>query len=222
MKYRDYLIIPAIVMYLLYASCAYIAKNAGDSAVPEAALSPTEITWGSASSGKGEDWYADGIRGTESFSVAGGPGENLICFSGGVKNAGTSSSRYYVSDMHMSCTAGGRSYDLIFLDEMTAYDTISGTYFKRGDYDSMSADFTGGRFVNAANPSDYFVFKTTGKSIEYFGDMAFTGRWRFDTTDAVELHDNRTDKDYVLSLEFDYSGRVSGFLFDGIEYVLTK
>ncbi len=41
MKYKDYLLVPILAMYILYASCAYIAENGGigskEPAEPEAA-----------------------------------------------------------------------------------------------------------------------------------------------------------------------------------------
>ena len=65
MKYRDYLILPVLIMYLLYTSCAYIAKtdeaaSVGKKAVPDAAVNPASMIWGGDEGEYGELWYASG------------------------------------------------------------------------------------------------------------------------------------------------------------------
>ena len=222
MKYKDYLILPAILMYLLYASCAYIAKeNRELDTVPDAVISPQEIVWGcSEDESHGEYWYANGERGTDYFAVIEGrAGANQICFF----EAGSPSEnvRYSVNDLHLNCTDNGRKYDIIFPNEMTAYDTVSGTYYQRGDYSRLFMGLTSGKFINETNPNDWYVFKESGKSLEYFGDKAFPGKWTLSTSSSISVFDNRTEKTYVFDILLDRYGDVGGFSFDGIIYSLS-
>jgi len=223
MKYKDYLILPVFLMYLLYASCAYVAKinSTVDDDAPEAQISPTEIVWGCGKDGYGEYWYANGQRGTECFSVIdNGAMANEICFfeNGKGSDASQGGVRYTVTDLHMCCTDDGRKYDIIFPDEMTAYDTVSGTVYKRADYSKLYSSLTSGKFVNDTNPNDWYVLKESGKSLEYFGDMVFPGKWKMATSDTLDVHDKRTDKDYTFHLIFDAGGAVKGFTFDDVTY----
>lgn len=226
-KYKDYLILPVFVMSLLFASCKLLSASdtSASSNVPDAELDPQEIVWGCDENGYGEYWYADGARGAECFSVVSAiNGANEICFfssSKGTSNAGTKGVHYKVDNMHLSCFSGGKSYDLIFLDEMTAYDTVSGTYYQRADYNVLYSALTSGKFVNKDNTGDWYVFKSSGKSIEYFGDKAFPGRWRLATSDTISVYDNKTGETYSFDILFNGSGKPEGFRFDGIEYYLA-
>lgn len=227
MKYKDYLILPMFIMSLIFTSCKLVSESdpSNPSNAPDAELDPQEIVWGCDENGYGEYWYADGARGAECFSVIpGGNGANEICFfsnSKGTSDAGAKGVRYKVDNMHMSCFSGGKSYDLIFLDEMTAYDNISGTYYQRADYNALCSALTSGKFVNKDNPNDWYVFKPTGKSIEYFGEKAFPGRWRLATSDTISVYDNKTKETFIFSIIFDGGGQMQGFRFDDIEYYLS-
>ena len=213
LKYKDYLILPVLIMYLLYASCAYIARteNEGDGkkTTPVAVVDPAVISWGDAEGEYGECWYAEGARGTSYFMVAAsGRGEPSICFynnsSIGKHNDFTESS-CVVADKHMRCTNNGIRYDLIFVNEMTAYDLISGTYYQRGDYKLLKAQLTAGKFVNAENPNHYYVFKENGKSVEYAGDKVFKGK-ALDDVPFWQLFERREPKSipcYDLLARFD-------------------
>ncbi len=222
MKYRDYLIIPAICMYILFASCAFVLKAdnvayAGglEEEPAVAAVNPETINWGS-----GELWYADGERFGESFCVS-GSGEYQICFNSADKNRESSDSVSFVVDgMHLKFSCDGQSHDMIFTDEYTAYDTESGMYFVRADYDSLQSQMVSGKFVNSENDRDYYQFGTNGKSSEYFGDQLYRGTWAFDTADSVVVFDYASDSDFHFQMMFDDYGSVCGLQFNDIEYIL--
>ena len=229
LKYKDYLILPVLIMYLLYASCAYIARteNEGDGkkTTPVAVVDPAVISWGDAEGEYGECWYAEGARGTSYFMVAAsGRREPSICFynnsSIGKHNDFTESS-CVVADKHMRCTNNGIRYDLIFVNEMTAYDLISGTYYQRGDYKLLKAQLTAGKFVNAENPNHYYVFKENGKSVEYAGDKVFKGKWNINTSDTIVLYDKACKQVLDLELFSDDYGNLGGFNSNGTIYTLA-
>ena len=229
LKYKDYLILPVLIMYLLYASCAYIARteNEGDGkkTTPVAVVDPAVISWGDAEGEYGECWYAEGARGTSYFMVAAsGRGEPSICFynnsSIGKHNDFTESS-CVVADQHMRCTNNGIRYDLIFVNAMTAYDLISGTYYQRGDYKLLKAQLTAGKFVNAENPNHYYVFKENGKSVEYAGDKVFKGKWNINTSDTIVLYDKACKQVLDLELFSDDYGNLGGFNSNGTIYTLA-
>lgn len=227
MKYKDYLILPAIVMFMLYASCAFISKSetvAGNT--PDATVNPDEIVWGYDENGLGEYWFANGMRGTECFFVLQGKsGANEICFFNGTKRKTDLASKavcYSVEDGHMICSSDCRDYDLVFVDEMTAYDSESGIYYRRGDYRQIYDSIISGKFVNVDNSNDYYVFQKSGKSTEFFGEKAFPGRWRLVTSASMCVYDNRSEQEYSFNLIYDNSGVVCGFTFDGIKYYLER
>lgn len=229
MKYRDYLVLPAIIMYIVFASCAFIAKadNTGknsEDAVPTASVNPTEISWGCEEDNSGEYWYAAGARTGEFFSVEkNSKGSNEICFYDSKEDMNSSKPvTYLVNDMHMKClTEEGRHYDLIFLDEMTAYDCISETYYQRADYDTLSSQLVSGKFVNSTNSRDYYVFEKNGKSYEYFGDQVFKGLWTLETSETMSVYDKTCKQDFNFNLMFDNYGNISGFTFNEIAYNLA-
>ena len=210
MKYKDYLLIPILAMYILYASCAYIAENGGiGSKEPVASVCPTEICWDS------DSWYADGARGGNSFNVE-NSGELVIS-----DGRQSSNVNYSIADMHMRCSDGeGTRYDLIFLDEMTAYDCISGTYYQRGDYESLMNQLSSGRFVNEANEDDYYVFKDSGRSTEYLGNRVFKGEWTLSTAQKLTIYDNQCDGFMDFNLIYDNSGKISGLTYNNMKYSL--
>lgn len=223
MKYRDYLILPVIIMYVVFASCAFLAKNtpaASDvMAEPTASINPEEISWGGGDSG--EYWYAEGTRNGECFTVDTGSGSKDIYFLDST-GSGTEPANYTVKNMHMHCrTDEGRSYDLIFVDELTAYDCVSGTYYQRADYDSLVDALTAGKFVNTTNSRDYYVFKDNGKSAEYFGDQVFKGRWNLETSHTLTVYDNQCRENFHFNLIFSDFGDLTGFTFNGIVYSLA-
>lgn len=221
MKYKDYLILPVIIMFMIYASCAYVGSPdaaVAEAACPEPSVDPSVISWMQGDSDTGECWYESGIRGASYFSVnRDANGAKVITFHEG--RQGTESA-FIVSDMHMKCNNDGKRYDLIFTDEMTAYDTLSGRFFQRGDYSQMKNELLSGRFINSENPRDYFLFRDNGKSVEYFGDKVFKGNWNFDTSTTVAVNDRSCKKNYHFDLLFDGYGSVCGFDFNGITYSL--
>ena len=227
MKYRDYLIVPALIMYLLYTSCAYIAnkgqsKEAGNVEIPVASVCPTKISWGNEAESSGDNWYAGGARGADYFTVTtSDAGTDAISFYDSRTAIKGVSCAYTVSDMHLKCNNDGQKYDLIFVDELTAYDCNSGTYYQRGDYASIVDKLTSGKFVNSENPRDYYIFKPDGKSAEYFGEKVFKGKWNLNTTDSIYVYDNQCREYFHFTLLTDGCGEVSGFSFNNTNYYLA-
>ena len=226
MKYKDYLIIPVLLMFLIYASCAYISK--ADSALadnninaPDAKIDPAKIDWGGET---GENWYAEGARGTTYFFVsAQDSGEGTISFYDSAvtdrRSSAITESSFVITGMHLKCTNKGVRYDLIFPDEMTAYDLLSGTTFQRADYDQMKSQMISGRFVNRDNPKDYYVLKADGKGTQYCGDRVFKGKWNFTTAETVTLF-HKTDRQQPFEIVYDDFGNLSGFTSQNSVYTL--
>ena len=232
MKYRDYMILPAIIMYIVFASCAFVAKAPSNSDIanaeivePTASVNPADISWGPKEDAIGEYWYAEGTRTGEYFAVETSSSNigDIYFFNGRTaSDAVTQATPYVVKDMHMQCaTNEGRRYDLIFLDEMTAYDCVTGTYYQRADYDSICRQLVSGKFVNSTNSRDYYVFKTNGKSAEYFGDQLFKGRWNVNTSGTIAVYDYSCEEYFYFNIVFDKYGNISGFTFNEIVYNLV-
>ena len=223
MKYRDYLIVPALVMYLIYTSCAYIAgKNNADNVQldqPVASICPENMSWGSNPGDSGDNWYADGARGADYFTISSDNGRESISFYNS-RNViqGTGCAYTVTSDNHLTCNNNGTKHDIIFLDELTAYDCSSGIYYQRGDYDTMLAAVTDGRFVNSSNSKDYYVFKDNGKSSEYFGEKIFKGKWSFDTTDILSVYDNDTHEYFRFVILYNNYGDITGIKLNDTVY----
>ena len=222
-KFRDYLIIPALVMYLVYTSCAYVAgKGGGNSSAiecPAASICPSNISWGEEC---GDNWYAGGARGSEYFTVnTDSINAETICFHSGKTGNKGAECRYTVSDMHLKCSSDGQKHDIIFLNELTAYDCSSGTYYQRGDYEVLTDMLTSGRFVNSENARDYFVFKENGKSSEYFGNKVFKGKWSVETADSISVYDNECGEYFHFSIEYDGCGNISGIRYNNTIYEMN-
>lgn len=219
MKFKDYLILPVVAMYVLYTSCAYVAKPAEKielSKAPIAAVNPSEICWGT---GSGEQWFAEGNSSSRSFYVSPDKNANDIYFVKNTCNSEKNESTYIISDMHMKCAGNdGINYDLIFPNEMTAYDCNSGTYYLRGDYEEIVKQLTSGKFVNSENANDYYVFKSSGKSTEYFGNKVFKGKWQLETSGTVSVYDQSCKEYFRFNLLTDFHGRITGFQFNDITY----
>jgi hypothetical protein len=229
MKYKDYLILPVLIMYLIYASCAYIAKVDGTAekhaSIPSVTVDPSLIVWSDSDSNEGEFWYADGIRGTAYFSVnSSASGETTIRFYGGTnsgKSQTVTESVCTIRNKHLQCTNDGLKYDFVFPDQMTAYETVSGIRYQRADSSQMKTQLTSGRFVNESNPGNYFVLKENGKSKEYSGVKVFNGKWTMNTTDTIVLSDHTTGEPVCVDILCDPFGNISGFDIDGTIYTLA-
>lgn len=229
MKYKDYLILPVLIMYLIYASCAYIAKVDGTAdkraAIPPAVIDPAQIVWSDDDESEGEFWYADGVRGTAYFSVnSSDSGETTIRFYGG-SNSGkyqsVTESACTVRNKHLQCTSDKTRYDFVFPDQMTAYDVLSGIRYQRADSSQMKTQLTSGKFVNQSNPENYFVLKENGKSKEYSGVKVFSGKWTMNTTDTIVLSDHYLGDSVCVDILCDPFGNINGFDIDGTIYSLA-
>ena len=229
MKYKDYLILPVLIMYLIYASCAYIAKVDGSAekraSIPPVAVDPSQIVWGDDENSEGEFWYADGIRGTAYFSVnISASGSVTIRFYGGTnsgKSQTVTESSCIIRNKHLQCTNDNIRHDFIFTDQMTAYDTVSGIRYQRADSSQMKTQLTSGKFVNESNPGNYFVLKENGRSKEYSGVKVFSGKWTMNTTDTIVLSDHSTGESVCVDILYDSFGNISGFDIDGAIYTLA-
>lgn len=213
MKYKDYLLVPIFCMYLLYASCTYLAKDKADTgeAFPEPSISPSEICWDK------DYWYAEGQRSGDCFNLENGKEMVIV---DGLKNSENAS--YYISDMHMRCDDGeGKRYDLIFVDEMTAYDCVSGQYYQRADYDALKGQLISGKFVNTRNDRDYYIFKDSGKSVEYFGNKVFKGSWNLSTADTLSIYDKQCHGYMDFRITYSSDGRISGITYNDSTYILS-
>lgn len=212
MKYKDYLLIPILGMYLLYASCTYIADSRGASGTPNpvASVSPTEICWDK------DYWYAEGTRGADGFNLENG--NTLVIVDGARTNDEVD---YSISNMHLCCsdTGSDRNYDLIFVNELTAYDCVSDTYYQRGDYSSLVERLCSGRFVNEQDCKDYYVFGESGRSTEYFGNCIYGGMWKVSTTDVLSVYDNACQGYMDFSIKYGADGRICAIEFNGVNYI---
>ncbi len=229
MKYKDYLILPVLIMYLIYASCAYIAKVDGTAekraSLPSTVVDPSQIVWSDNDRSEGEFWYADGIRGTAYFSVTSNDsGETTIRFYGGSASGKIQSvmdSVCTIRNKHMQCTSEGTRYDFVFPDQMTAYDAVSGIRYQRADSSQMKTQLTSGKFVNQSNPENYFVLKENGKTKEYSGVKVFNGRWAMNTTDTIVLSDYHLGESVCVDILCDSFGNINGFNINGSVFTLV-
>ena len=200
MKYKDYLIIPIIAIYIVMTSFAYVNvsnENEDGTAAPTASVSPVDINLGD------DTWYAEGTRNSDCINAA-------------------TVSKLSIKDMHLLCsTDEGKSYDLIFVDSMTAYDCNTGVYYERADYDTLVDELLSGKFINESNYTDYYTFSSNGKSAEYFGEKVYKGKWSLDTSDSLVIYDN-TCKGYMnFAILFNVYGDVSGISYGGKVYNLV-
>lgn len=209
MKYKDYLILPILAMYLVYASCAYVGEADAAGKVPKKLIDPAYISWGKSNEDYGELWYAENPVAKDCFFVSNDQnGKNEISFistQSGQRNR-VQKSDYSIVDKHMYCRSSNQTYDLVFTDALTAYDTLSGVYYRRADLNQLKDSLSSGKFVNSENEKNYFVIQKNGKVTEFLGEREYRGSWRAKTADTITLIGNDSNNQLDFMLIYDEYG----------------
>lgn len=175
-------------------------------------------SWGYSDTPLGDLWYENGKTTGEFFSVYyDGKGiPSLSFFDAGSEaslDAASSEGSFSITEKHVINEPGAeKEFDLIFLDPLTAYDSVSGSYYLRGDYVSLFDALTTGGFRSSLYPQEYIVLHSDGSAEDFYEGDPFTGTWYVENARQLVYHDDEYDTDYVFFFSFDDTGSLSGLI----------
>jgi len=189
-----------------------------DDLEPVSDPSDPKWSWGYSDTVLGDLWYESGKTEASFFSVH--PDEEgllvLSFFDAGSQaspGSASSESHFTLTEKHLVNEPGaGKEFDLIFLDPLTAFDSVSGSYFLRGDYVSLFSSLTKGGFRSTLYPQEYIILRSDGTAEDNYEGTAYPGSWYVENARRLMYHDDENGTDYVFFYSFDEEGMLSGLI----------
>ena len=175
-------------------------------------------SWGYSDTSLGDLWYENGKTESTFFSVSTDEEGLLVLsfFDAGSEAApekASSEGHFSISEKHIINEPGaGKEFDLIFLDPFTAFDSVSGSYFLRGDYVSLFGSLTKGGFRSVLYPQEYLVLHSDGSAEDMYEGTPYPGNWYVEDARRLRYHDDENDTDYVFFYSFDDEGLLNGLI----------
>ena len=212
----------AAVMMLSLGGCG---KEKAPDRTPEAAVDPLTMDWGLVRDENVDNssdlWYKNGDAASGEY----------IYFTNTLVvdcTAGCSFNRVVAEEdvLYAPCDVGegekanhllpspeggwpdGRDFDLVFNDPFTAYDSVTETWYSRGDFAAMESAFSDMTFTNKERPENVIVFHADGTAVESFNSMEYVGTWRVLTPTLVRFNDG--DYDYDFDAVWNEDGSLAG------------
>ena len=189
-----------------------------DDLEPVSDPSDPKWSWGYSDTSLGDLWYENGKTEASFFSVY-PDDEGLLVLSffeaGSSAAAGSASSQghFSLTEKHLVNEPGaGKEFDLIFLDPFTAYDSVSGCYYLRGDYVSLFRSLSSGGFRSVLYPQEYIVLHSDGTSEDIYEGQSYPGTWYVENARRLVYHDDENDTDYLFFFSFDDNGDLKGLI----------
>ena len=178
-----------VVAFALACSCMIAGCGGGSGAVeskeraPEANVDPSRIESGSylADNGFGysaDIWYIDGDTSRPGFYLEAWSVVLPVFFDENGKPVDPDCEAA-IKDKHLvpseECERG---YDIVFVDPMTCYDSVSNTWYSRGDYNAMMAKVVNTKWKSLTNESIEIELREDGTLVESLdGKQAEAGTW---------------------------------------------
>ena len=178
---------------------------------PAANVDPSQINIGQAIDEvhTGDAWYKDGVEGGDYIyfeaadnsdlglayvKVEGGERvETLLC----AVNAAL-----HVVDAEVAESES--TIDLVFVDDFRLYDYKSGTWYVRGDPETLSTIFTGITFACQDDETNTIILNADGTGTELFQGTEDDLTWVMDSATTVKYNDG--SHDHILQIVTDESG----------------
>lgn len=189
-----------------------------DSLEPVSDPSDPKWSWGYSDTTLGDLWFESGKKEGSFFSVQ-PDDEGLLVLSffdagsSAVPGAASSEGHFSMTGKHLVNEPGAvKEFDLIFLDPLTAYDSVSGNYFLRGDYVSLFDSLTAGGFRSVLYPQEHIVLHSDGSSEDVYEGESYPGTWYVRDARRLIYHDIENATDYVFFFSFDEEGSLSGLI----------
>lgn len=173
----------------------------------EAVADPAEINWGSGE--EGDRWYLDGKEEEENyliFTKASTGKDCYICQS--VTEGNKSELTCTAREKHL--TVPGGIIDIIFPDQFTAYDTVSKTYYSRGNLKDLMSSLGNLVFEEKTDATNVLKLNEDGKCKEKYLGNTYTGTWKLCTPDTVRCTFKDDDFPYEFKVVKDDDGNITG------------
>ena len=217
------------VAFALACSCMIAGCGGGSGAVeskervPEANVDPSRIDSGSylADNGFGysaDVWYIDGDTSRPGFYLEAWTVVLPVFFDESGKPI-DSDCDATIKDKHLvpseECESG---YDIVFVDPMTCYDSVSNTWYSRGDYNAVMAKVVNTKWKSLTNESIEIELREDGALVESRdGKQAEAGTWAITAVDQVGLYWDDEDPAWNYAVHCDSNGKADklDWGFDG-------
>ncbi len=218
-----------VVAFALACSCMISGCGGGSGAVeskeraPEANVDPSRIDSGSylADNGFGysaDVWYIDGDTSRPGFYLEAWTVVLPVFFDESGKPIDPDCDAT-IKDKHLvpseECESG---YDIVFVDPMTCYDSVSNTWYSRGDYNAMVAKVVNTKWKSLTNESIEIELREDGTLVESRdGKQAEAGTWAITAVDQVGLYWDDEDPAWNYAIHCDSNGKADklDWGFDG-------
>ena len=193
------------ILMLIFTVFSLSACN-GNFPKAEANIDPATINWGTGT--EGDRWYLDGKEGNDYliFSRAETGKACYICES--VTESGKTEITCTALEGHL--TAPGDIVDFIFPDNFTAYDTISETYYSRGDAEALRAAIGDLTFIEKTDETNVLKLTKDGACKEKYLGNSYSGTWELVTPDTVCCSFQNDDFPYEFVLVKNEKGDITG------------
>ena len=101
-----------------------------------------------------------------------------------------------------------RGYDIVFVDPMTCYDSVSNTWYSRGDYNAVMAKVVNTKWKSLTNESIEIELREDGTLVESIdGKQAEAGTWAITAVDQVGLYWDDEEPAWNYAVHCDSNGK---------------
>ena len=178
---------------------------------PAANVDPSQLNIGQAIDEvhTGDAWYKDGVEGGDYiyFEAADNSDVGLayVKVEGGEKAATivcTVNAAMHLVDAGVAESES--TIDIVFEDAFRAYDYKSGTWYVRGNPETLSTIFTGITFACQDDETNTLVLNADGTGTELFQGTEDDLTWVMDSATTVKYNDG--SHDHILQIVTDESG----------------
>lgn len=183
-------LILSLALALALAACGGSDKPTGSPEPPSqpdsvASIDPDDVEWGYESPGlpDTEHWYADGVKSKSDYIFF---DDNYLTV---VKSGEATQVLMDIEDMHfLDNETGGQTYDFVFSDWYACYDNVSKQWYKRCDYDAMTASLTATDFVDEADSTWTLTFNADGTMSYNHNGEPRIGTWSMERALTINYH----------------------------------
>lgn len=111
------------------------------------------------------------------------------------------------------------TYDIVFDDPFTCYDSVSQTWFTRGDYTATLAKVVNTKWTSQQNGANSLELMEDGTAV-FTGKFSSTGTWHLTAIDRIGIADDSESEMREYDLSYDGSGKVTSleWTFEGYGY----
>lgn len=155
---------------------------------------------------KGDNWYKDGVKGDSFiyFETADNANAGFAC----IKVEGGSIVKTWLcktdSGNRVSDQDGSSDLDLVFENELSAYNNADGTRYVRGNAEEIAKLFAGRNLAEQENPSNTIVLNADGTGKEVFEGKEDALTWKIIAATLVSVSDS--EYEYIFTVNTDEAG----------------